>query len=148
MRTLLHLLRLLVLVVLLGFAFVAGAQDFSYTTFERTEGQRTLKLTGILVGVDSAYLQLYHDGDALLETVVVNTWDLTLGTFDYYVAVFTDQRGREKRIYIIELSDDLVEFYPPVEVDFDRRGNLLLLKQSDGKPHWQEFDTGLSRKRK
>lgn len=148
MRTLLHLLRLLVLVVLLGVAFVAGAQDFTYTTFERAEGQRTLKLTGILVGTDSAYLQLYHDGDALLETVVVNTWDLTLGTFDYYVAVFTDGRGREKRIYIIELSDDLVEFYPPVEVDFDRRGNLLLLKQSDGKPHWQEFDTGLSRKRK
>lgn len=124
-----------------------AAQDWGYTVFERTPGERALKLSGILVDADTAYLQLYHDGKVLHDGVILRTWDITLGTEDYYIVKFTDARGREKYLYIVELSDNLTEFYLPLEIDFARGGNLLLLKQSDGKPHYQEFDVGLSRKR-
>ena len=129
-------------------AMAASCQDFARTVNQRVEGERSLQLTGMLTGADTAYLQVYHDGDELYSASVFRTWSLPLGEQDYYVIKFTDGRRRVKYLYIMELSDDLVEFYPPIEIDFDRTGNLVLLKQSTGKPDWQEFDVGMSRKRR
>lgn len=140
--------RRALLPVLLLLSAGAHAQDWTRTTAARTEGERRLVLQGTLVGADTALLQVYHDGDELHSDVYVRTWSLTLGAEDQYWIKFTDGRGRVKRIALHELSDDMVEFYPPIEVDFDRAGNMVLLKQSTGKPDWQEFDVGLSRQRK
>jgi hypothetical protein len=124
-----------------------AAQDYARTLSQKAEGERSLLLTGLFSGADSVYVQVYHDGEELTSSVEFGTFTLTLGTFDYYVVKFTDARRRVKRLYIMELSDDMVEFFPPIEIDFDRTGNILLLKQSTGKPDWQEFDVGMSRKR-
>ena len=142
-------LLLLVLLLALAAAFTAPlfAQDYIRTINERTEGQRCLVLNGIFSGADSAYVQVYHDADELTSSVEVNTFSLTLGTYDHYIIKFTDQQRRVKYVYLIELSDNLTEFIPPIEVDFDRTGNIVLLKQSTGKPDFQEFDVGMSRKR-
>lgn len=124
------------------------AQDPTRTVSERKPGQRTLVLNGTFVGADSAYGQVYHDGKEVLADYFVGTWALTFGTYDYYHIKFTDAKGRIKRISIHELSDDMVEFYPPIEVDFERMGNLVIIKQSHGKPDWIEYDVGMSRPRK
>lgn len=124
----------------------ANAQDWTRTTADRAEGERRLVLSGTIAGADSAYLQVYHDGDELYENVIGRTWMLELGAHADYGLKFTDGQGRVKRIALHELSDDMVEFYPPIEVDFDRVGNLVLIKQSTGKPDWQEFDVGMSKK--
>jgi|GEM_PF-6799824 hypothetical protein len=134
-------------VVLLLVATPLCAQDWTRTMVERKPGERKLVLTGILTGADTAYLQVYHDGDELLDEVVAGTWHLELGAYTTYELKFTDMLGRVKRLSVHELSDDMVEFYPPLEVDFDRQGNLVLLKPSNGKPDWLEYDVGLSRKR-
>jgi hypothetical protein len=122
-------------------------QDYTRTLSQKAEGERSLVINGLFSGADSVYVQVYHDGEELTSSVEFGTFTLTLGTFDYYVVKFTDARRRVKRLYIVELSDDMVEFFPPLEIDFDRTGNILLLKQSTGKPDWQEFDVGMSRKR-
>lgn len=124
------------------------AQDLTRTVSERKPGQRTLVLSGIFAGSDSAYAQVYHDGREIFADMFIGTWNFTLGGQDYYNIKFTDSQGRVKRIAVHELSDDLVEFYPPIEVDFDRLGNIVLIKQSHGKPDWMEYDVGLSRPRK
>jgi hypothetical protein len=124
-----------------------AAQDYTRTLSQKQTNERSLLLTGLFSGADSVYVQVYHDGEELTSSVEFGTFTLTLGTFDYYVVKFTDARRRVKRLYIMELSDDMVEFFPPLEIDFDRTGNILLLKQSTGKPDWQEFDVGMSRKR-
>jgi hypothetical protein len=124
-----------------------AAQDYTRTLSQKQTNERSLLLTGLFSGADSVYVQVYHDGEELTSSVEIGTFTLTLGTFDYYVVKFTDARRRTKRLYIVELSDDMVEFFPPLEIDFDRTGNILLLKQSTGKPDWQEFDVGMSRKR-
>lgn len=126
---------------------VAFGQDMTRTLSQRTQGERTLQLTGLFQGADTVLVQVYHDGEVLSDQVAVRTFSLTLGTFDYYVIKFTTADRRTKRVYILELSDDMVEFYPPIEVDFDRTGNLVLIKQSSGKPDWLEYDVGMSRKR-
>lgn len=141
------LLILLLLLVPLLCSLPALAQDYTRTMNQRTQGERTLQLTGLFVGCDTALVQVYHDGEVLNEEVAIRTFSMSLGTFDYYVVKFTSADRRVKRVYILELSDDMVEFYPPIEVDFDRIGNIVLLKQSTGKPDWQEFDVGMSRKR-
>ena len=140
-------LWLLCLPLLLTVPDSAIAQDFTRTLSQKAEGERSLVLNGIFSGADSVYVQVYHDGEELTSSVELGTFSLTLGTYDYYVVKFTDAQRRVKRLYIVELSDDMVEFFPPLEVDFDRVGNILLLKQSTGKPDWQEFDVGMSRKR-
>lgn len=140
--------RKLILPGIMLLPLLAGAQERVATLSERTPGQRQLVLTGTLAGADSAYLQVYSEGDELMGEVVVTTWTLTLSDRDWYVLQFTDAAGRIKRIHIAELSEDLVEFYPAIEVDFDREGNLALLKPSHRKPGWLEMDLGMSRPRK
>lgn len=139
---------LVALVLSLTVLASAAAQDHTRTLAQRTEAERSLVLHGLFQGADTALVQVYHDGEELMAEPFVGTWNLTLGAYEHYVVKFTDARRRVKRLYIVELSDDLIEFYPPVEIDFDRVGNLLLLKQSTGKPDWQEFDVGLSRQRR
>lgn len=124
------------------------AQDLTRTVSERKPGQRSLVLSGTFVGADSAYAQVYHDGKEVYADTFVGTWHFTFGTHDHYQIKFTDTEGRVKRIAIHELSDDMVEFYPPIEVDFERLGNIVLIKQSHGKPDWVEYDVGMSRPRK
>jgi hypothetical protein len=127
---------------------LAPAQDIARTVSERKPGARALVLNGSFAGSDSAYVQVYHDGKEIFADFFVGTWTLTFSSHDYYNIKFTDSKGRVKRIAIHELSDDLIEFYPPIEVDFDRLGNIVLIKQSQGKPDWIEYDVGMSRPRK
>jgi hypothetical protein len=127
---------------------LAPAQDMARTLSERRPGQRSLTLTGMFSGCDSAYVQLYHDGRELHADMYVGTFSITLSQHDYYNIKFTDTHGRVKRIAVHELSDGMVEFYIPLEIDFEREGNLVLLKQSHGKPDWMEYDVGMSRPRK
>lgn len=137
--------------LLLAFLLLAPelyAQDVARTVSDRRPGQRSLTLTGIFSGSDSAYVQLYHDGKELHAAMYVHTFTITLSEHDYYNLKFTDTKGRVKRIAIHELSDDMVEFYIPFEVDFDREGNVVLIKQSHGKPDWIEYDVGMSRPRR
>ncbi len=136
-----------VTVLLMAISSTLSAQDWTRTESTRTYGERRLVLQGTFADADTALVQVYHDGDELHSEVYARTWSLTLGGQDQYWIKFTDGQGRVKRIAIHELSDDLVEFYPVIEVDFERIGNLVLIKQSTGKPDWQEFDVGLSRKR-
>jgi hypothetical protein len=136
------------LLILLLLPLCAAAQDPTRSVSERRMGQRTLVLTGSFAGNDSAYAQVYHDGREIFADMFVATFSFTLGTHDYYNIKFTDSKGRIKRIAIHELSDDMIEFYVPIEVDFDRLGNIVLIKQSHGKPDWIEFDVGMSRPRK
>lgn len=123
------------------------AQDLTRTVSERRPGERGLYLTGVFSGSDSAYVQVYHDGRELLAEVMVHTWHLQLGGQEWYMVKFTDTRGRVKRLAVHELSDDLLEWYPPIEIDFDREGSLVLVKQSHGKPDWVEYDVGMSKRR-
>lgn len=139
-------MKTLLTIALLAFATHASAQDWTRTTAERVPGERRLVLAGTIAGADSAYLQVYHDGKELYAEPIGRTWMLELGAYSYYSIKFTDPTGQIKRLYVHELSDDMVEFYPPMEVDFLRTGNLVLVKTSTGKPDWQEFDVGLSRK--
>jgi hypothetical protein len=139
MRTL-----LLALLLLPG---LAPGQDLTRTVSERRPGVRSLTLSGIFTGSDTAYMQVYHDGEELHSDVYVGTWTITLGACQWYMIKFTDGKGRVKRLAVHELSDDMVEFFPPIEIDFDREGNMVLIKQSHGKPDWVEYDVGLSRKR-
>ena len=139
-------IALLLSIALFALCMEAMGQDYTRTLCEKTAGQRSLVLQGIFQSADSVYVQVYHDGLELNSSMEVGTFTMTLGTYDYYVLKFTDIDHRTKRIYIMELSDDMIEFYPPVEIDFDRTGNIVLLKQSTGKPDWQEFDVGMSRK--
>lgn len=138
--------KALVAFQLIGASLEMPAQDWTRTTAERVEGERRLMLTGTIAGADSAYLQVYHDGEELYDAVIGRTWSLELGAYAEYTIKFTDGAGNVKRLAIHELSDDLVEFYPPMEVDFLRTGNMVLIKQSTGKPDWMEFDVGLSRR--
>lgn len=138
-------MRALLIIALLA-TCTASAQDWTRTTAERVEGERKLVLTGTFTGADSAYVQVYHDGKELFADVFFRTWTLTLGEYTSYNLKFTDTAGAVKRLAIHELSDDMVEFYPPMEIDFLRTGNMVLIKPSTGKPDWMEFDVGLSRK--
>lgn len=139
-----RLLKLMAMVALL-LPMALPAQTTVETLSERTPGQRQLVLAGILSGSDSAYVQVYHDGEELMADVFVTTWTLTLASFDWYVIKFTDGRHRVKLLFVAELSDDLTEFYPPIEIDFDREGDLALIKKSHRKPQWLEIDVGMSR---
>ncbi len=123
------------------------AQERTYTEPQRMVGERSLVLTGSFQGTDTALVQVYHDGMELSAEPFVRTWALTLGTYEYYVVKFSTSDHRVKRLYIMELGDDMVEFYPPIDVDFDVAGNLVIIKQRTGKANWQEFDVGMSRKR-
>lgn len=133
--------------LLLCLALQVGAQTPIITDTERREGERALHLNGLFSGADTVYMQVYHDGDLLHDTVCINTWQVALHTHDYYILKFTDRWQRTKRIHFVELSDDQLEFFPPIEIDFDARGNAVYIKQRDRKPDWIEYDVGLSRKR-
>lgn len=139
MRTLLPFLLLL--------AACAAHERTVVTETEHTPGVRALHLTGMVHDADSVYLQVYHDGEAVYDEVFGTTFSVTLQSYDDYVLTFTDARGRVKRVSIHELSDDLIEFYPPLEIDFNRVGNLVLVKPSCGKPGFEEIDVGMSRER-
>lgn len=111
------------------------------------DGTSTLHLQGFFREADSVYVQVYHDSDVITEEVRFYTWALTLGTYPWYCIKFTDARGRVKYLWVLELSSAHIEFVPPIEIDFGRNGDLLLVKQSDGKPDFLMIDVGLGRKR-
>ena len=118
------------------------------TEAEHTPGERSLQLQGFFRDADTVLVQVYHDGKELYSEPHTTTWNIALSNHHYYVIKFTDQRQRVKRIYLVELSDNQVEFLPPIEVDFSVGGNVLYLKQRDGKLDWQEFDVGMSRQQR
>lgn len=122
------------------------AQDWTRTTTQRAEGERKFVVTGVFTGADTVLVQVYHDGKELHSEAYAGTFMLEFGTYRYYVVKFTDVLLRVKYLYILELSDDLIEFYPPIEIDFERQGNMALIKPTNQKPDWQEFDVGLGRK--
>jgi len=124
----------------------APGQVFVETLDFHTPGERQLLLQGIFQDADTVLLQVYHHGEELLMEPRVNTFQVTLGAHEAYVLKFTDQRHRVKQLYIQELSDDMIEFYPPLVIAFNRPGNLQLRKSSDGRPGWWEEDVGSSRK--
>ena len=126
-------------------ATTCTAQTLIITEAEHRDGQRALNLHGFFRDTDTVLVQVYHDSDVLYEEVAIRTWAITFSSFHYYVLKFTDVEQRVKRIYIMELSDNQIEFMPPIEIDFDTPGNVLYLKQRDGKLDWQEFDVGMSR---
>lgn len=140
------MMRALLPLVFVLLATFAHGQDWTRTTTQRAEGERKLVITGVFTGADTVLIQIYHDGKELHSDVYAGTFMLEFGTYRYYVVKFTDAQLRVKYLYILELSDDLVEFYPPVEIDFDRQGNMALIKPTNQKPDWQEFDVGLGRK--
>ena len=111
------------------------------------DGTRSLHLQGFFRDADTVFMQVYHDGDVLAEEVRLFTWALTLGEHPWYVVKFTDTMHRVKYLSVFELSDRTIEFVPPIEIDFDRTGNILLVKPSDGKPDFLQIDVGMSRKR-
>jgi len=141
-------MRALCILLLWGAPAFAGAQQELITEVQRTPGVRQLHLQGLFTdaGTDSVQLELFHDGDILYRDSYLGSWSLELGTFDYYTVLFTDGQGRQKRLHVMELSDDQIEFVPPIEVDFSVRGNLLLLKPRDRKPDFTMYDTGTSRR--
>lgn len=142
-----NLARILLLWGAPAFAGDAGAQTLLTTECLRKEGVRQLHLQGVFTDADSVLVQVYHDSDVLLEEVQYNGWSLTLGSFHSYTVKFTDAQRREKRLYILELSDDQVELVQGIEVDFSVVGNLALLKERDRQPDFLLFNVGTSRKR-
>lgn len=134
------------LVLLMLLAIPAGAQTLILTEAEHHPGERALHLQGFFRDADTVLVQVYHDSDVLHEEIYVHTWSLQLQAFHYYVIKFTDAEQRVKRIYIVELSDNQIEFMPPIEVDFSVVGNALYLKQRDGKLDYTEYDVGMSRR--
>lgn len=136
-----------VLLPLLLLPALASAQVPMEVVADRRPGERSLMITGMLTGADSAYLQVYHDEMELHADIYVHTFSITLGTYDWYMLRFTDPDGRVKRVAIHGISDDMVQFLPPIEVDFDREGDLVLVQPSARKPMWLELDTRLSRRR-
>lgn len=140
-----HLLLLLFLPLLL--ATSASAQTLLETTVEPRPGQCILDVRGIFRGSDTVLVQVYHDSDVLAEEVRIYNWAITLMDNAYYVIKFTDEQDRVKYLYILELSDDQIEFIPPIEVDFNVAGNLVLIKPRDRQPDFMLFDVGMSRNR-
>lgn len=137
---------LLFIVLLAGCAQMAPAQTLVLTEAQHSTGDRALTITGLFHDADTVLVQIYHDSDVVHEEVCINTFSFTLGQYHHYVLKFTDAQLRVKRIYIVELSDNQLEWLPPIEIDFSTTGNVLYLKQRDGKLDFQEFDVGMSRK--
>lgn len=130
---------------------VAFGQDWTWTEtkWERVERpeDRRLVLTGKYFDADTVLVQIYHDGEATVEpTPTYGIFTITLSEFDSYDIKFTDTRGRIKRITIRELGDRMIEFYPPMEIDFDRVGNYVLIKPDAKLPNYAELDVGVNRK--
>lgn len=137
---------LLFLLLIGGCSQLAPAQTLILTEAQHIKNERALTITGLFFDADTVLAQIYHDSDVVHEEVCINTFSFTLSQYHYYVLKFTDAQLRVKRIYIIELSDNQLEFMPPIEIDFSTTGNILYLKQRDGKLDFQEFDVGMSRK--
>lgn len=138
-----HIIRILLLCLL---PLASSAQTLILTEAQAHKGERSLSITGSFVDADTALVQVYHDGDLVAEEIRLYTWAFELTSFDYYVLKFTDAKKRVKRLYIMELSDDQLEFVPPIEIDFGVVGNLVLLKQRDRKLDFLQFDVGMSRR--
>jgi len=113
------------------------------------DGSTVLELRGLFSGSDTVFVQVFHDGEELTpeREVRIYSWALTLGEYDYYDIKFTDEQGRVKYLSIHELCDGVIEYVPEIIIDFDRTGNLLLFKPSDGKPDFLQLDAGLSRRK-
>lgn len=143
MKTLLLILGLLPL--------VAPAQDWTWTEtkWERVDRpeDRRLVLSGKYVDADTVLVQIYHDGEETVEpTITYGIFTITLSEFDSYDIKFTDTQKRVKRITVRELGDRMIEFYPPMEIDFDRIGNYVLIKPDAKLPDYAELDVGVNRK--
>lgn len=140
-------MRTAILSILLTCLCSANAQTLLETTVESRKGERVLELQGFFRGADTVLVQVYHDSDVLKEEGRVHTWAYTFTDHEYYVVKFTADPGRVKYLYILELSDDQIEFVPPIEVDFNVAGNLVLIKPRDRQPDFMLFDVGMSRNR-
>jgi len=138
-----HLLLFLPLLLALN----TSAQTLLETTVEPRKGERVLNVQGLFRGADTVLVQVYHDSDVLAEELRIYTWAFSFGTHEHYIIKFTDNAQRVKYLYILELSDDQIEFIPPIEVDFTVAGNLVLVKPRDRKPDFMLFDVGMSRNR-
>ncbi len=122
--------------------------EWTETKWERCNyGEERLFLTGKFLDADTVYIQVYHDGENAVDPIVAyGTFHMELGEFAQYEIVFTDTYNREKRISIHELGDRLIEWYPPMEIDFDRLGNYILIKPDAKLPQYAEIHVGMSRK--
>lgn len=136
-----HLLLFLPLLLALN----TNAQTLLETTVESRKGERVLEVHGFFRGADTVLVQVYHDGEELTLESRIYTWAFRFGEFEHYIIKFTAGPGRVKYLYILELSDDQIEFVPPIEVDFNVAGNLVLVKPRDRQPDFMLFDVGMSR---
>lgn len=107
--------------------------------------ERQLVLSGSFVGADTVYIQMYHDGELITDNFKVGTFTITLSEFDTYEIKFTDTQKRVKRISVHELGDNMIEFYPPREIDFERVGNIVLIKPDAKRYDFAELDAGDNR---
>ena len=133
------------LLLFLLLSVTANAQQLLESDVEVRKGVRSLTVQGFFRGADTVLVQVYHDSDVLGDTLMLRTWSLPLGAFESYWIKFSAGPHRVKRLYILELSDDQIEFLPPIEVDFDVPGNLVLIKPRDRQPDFMLFDVGMSR---
>lgn len=140
-------MRYFTLLVCFIVSLVTIAQDITYTIYDRTPdfSSRRLNISGTFIGADTVYIQVYHEGNEITSDVAIMTFSITLGEFTTYLIKFTDSNHRVKTVAIHELGDGLIEFYPPLEIDFNRVGNLLLIKPSARKPYYIEYDVGMGR---
>lgn len=116
------------------------------TEFDHMPGQRALLLNVVVHGADSVGVEIICDGERIHEDRYGTAFQLKLGACDDY-QVLLRAGDRLKRLSIHELSDDMVEVVPMLEVDMDRDGNLVLVKPSNGKDGFELIDVGMSRKR-
>lgn len=132
--------------LLLVFMSCGPSQRIVITEADHAPGKRSLLLNILVHDADSVYVRVYSDGERLLDDVYGSSFQLQLGTYVDYQVLISDGE-RTKRLSIHELSDDMVEVYPLLEVDMNRTGNLLLIKPSSGKYGWIEMDVGMSRRK-
>lgn len=116
------------------------------TEFEHAPGQRALLLNLVVHDADSVGVTIICDGERIHEDRYGSSFQLKLGACEDY-QILMRAGDRLKRLSIHELSDDLVEVLPMLEVDMDRTGNLVLVKPSNGKDGFELIDVGMSRER-
>lgn len=138
-------MRSLIALALYALCSTVGAQDWLRTETAYAEGRQRLQVSGKFIESDTVFVQVYHDGKELSSGLFVSSFTVVVDNADYCILKFTDRLRRVKRVSFFEISDDMVEFVPPFEVNFKRAGNLVYVKTSVGRPDFQEFDTGTSR---
>lgn len=107
-----------------------------------------LTLTGEFIDADTVQIRVYHDNKMVAESQEVYSYAIELMEYKSYVIVFNDSKGREKRLWIPYTGDNLVEIAPPIDVEFNALGDLVIVKENARKKGFDLYDVGLFRKKK